>query len=120
MRVGCEDVTSAVVISLDGVDKRGRRVQQSSSEDLQKYYDLHDDDAVTSSQQEGKSPQKSRQLKSAPGGDGGREGEVARSLVGPHLESEEGSGSGSEEGDSDSSTDVEDVVALREPEVSRT
>lgn len=69
--------------SLDGVDKRGRRVQQTSSEDLKKYYDLHDNaakNAMMSSQQE---------------------------------ENE----SGSEGGDSDASTDVEEVMALQDPEV---
>lgn len=116
-------MTGAVAISLDGVDKRGRRVQQSSSEDLQKYYDLHDDDAMTSSQQQGNPPQKSKQLKSVPCSDGGSEGEVAAdggvcSPVHRHLELEEGSVSGSEGGDSDSSTDVEEVMALRKPEAS--
>lgn len=122
------------MVSPDGVDKRGRRVQQSSSEDLQKYYDLHDDDAVTSSQQQGNTPQKTRQLKSVPCSDDGQEGEVADeagvcSLVYPHHESDEvsgygceggdsDSGSGSEGGDSDSSTDVEEVMAPRDPEVS--
>jgi uncharacterized protein YndB with AHSA1/START domain len=34
------------------VDKRGRRVQQTSAEDLQRYYDLQDDAAVTLSEGE--------------------------------------------------------------------
>ena len=64
------------LISLDGVDKRGRRVQQTSAEDLRRYYDLHDDTA--------KAP----------------------------LE-----GTSDSDGDSDCSTDVEEVTALQEPEV---
>ena len=60
------------LISSDGVDKRGRRVQQTSAEDLRRYYDLHDNTAT------------------AP----------------PESAS-----------DSDSSTDVEEVTALQEPEV---
>ena len=34
------------------MDKRGRRVQQTSAEDLQRYYDLQDDAAVTLSEGE--------------------------------------------------------------------
>lgn len=51
----------------DGVDKRGRRVDQTSSEDMQKYYDLHDDTAMTSHDvMQGDPPlknQKSRKVK---------------------------------------------------------
>ena len=65
-----------VLLSSDGVDKRGRRVQQTSAEDLRRYYDLHDDTATAPPE-----------------------------------------GASDSDGDSDSSTDVEEVTALQKPEV---
>ena len=111
----------------DGVDKRGRRVHESSAEDLRRYYHLHDNDGkhVTSPRTRLEKLKKKRLkvvTKSDASDVSGAENE--KSAVGGHThhpdESESDGESVSSEDDeveSDSSTDVEEVIALKEPEV---
>ena len=128
-------------VPTDGVDKRGRRVQQSSSDDLRRYYHLHDDGggkAMTSCDV-GKPPRpvSKKQVKMkkqsvvASGDKSDREDATEENSGEGHthfeensredhipsnemMSSDEWSGSDAE---SDSSTDIEDVMALRDPEV---
>ena len=139
------------LVPIDRVDKRGRRLQQTSSEDMRKYYDLHDDAAENAVSNDdvmkGNSPPEARQQgrrlkmgKSAARGEGaGRRESAALSGVavdvretetvsegnraregqweGGHYSESDGTVTDSDDSGSDTSTDVEEIMALREPEV---
>ena len=136
------------LVPIDRVDKRGRRLQQTSSEDMRKYYDLHDDaaenavsnDDVMKGNPPPEARQQGRRLKKGKSaarseGAGRREGAGVAADVretetvsegnraregqweGGHYSESDAAVTDSDDSGSDTSTDVEEIMALREPEV---
>ena len=103
---------------------------QSSSEDMKRYYDLHDDTSQNPMRSPDRKSALSRCQQEKGRGQSGESGEGVRGDVFCEEErvtesnedgvcdgGDSGDGASGSDGESDSSTDVEDVLALRDPEV---
>lgn len=119
----------AYVLSVDGVDKRGRRVHESSAEDMRRYYHLHDNRGAENTNKT-QTRKKKEMVAKVVANDDESEIQYEESDVGEshtHFEKEKreseevqslSESSGVESGaESDSSTDVEEIITLKEPEV---
>jgi hypothetical protein len=108
-----------------GVDKRGRKVHESSAEDMRRYYHLHDDgDKNATPHKKEQQKKKKRLTKVVAKGDVSKVGGAADDGIGEDHTHQSGINSDEEEvlsedsgAESDTSTDVEEVTSLKEPEI---
>ena len=111
------------VVCVDGVDKRGRKVHESSAEDMRRYYHLYDDgDKNATPHKKEQQKKKKRLTKIVAKGDVSKVGGAVDDGIGEdhthHSGSDEEEVSSEDSGaESDTSTDVEEVTSLKEPEV---